>query len=237
LAKKLANPIASLISLPFQSNFDHGIGTLRGSRYTLNVQPVIPVALNKNLNLITRVILPVVSQYNITGQAKHESGIADVVASAFFSPSNSKNGLTWGAGPVLLIPTGTNSYLTGKKFGIGPTVVALKQAGGWTYGALINQIWSVAGSSSRSDISQMFVNPFLTYNWKSGAGITTAFEWTQNWKASTSNVWLIPMFSGLTSFGKQKVSMAIGPKFNIGAPAAVKTKFGLRASLVLLFPK
>ena len=89
LAKKLANPIASLISVPFQNNLDHGIGPLKGSRYTLNIQPVIPMAISSNLNLISRVIVPVVSQYNISGVGNHESGISDIVASAFFSPSNS----------------------------------------------------------------------------------------------------------------------------------------------------
>ncbi|MGL2993096.1 hypothetical protein [Flavobacterium sp. TSSA_36] len=237
LAKKLANPIASLISVPFQNNLDHGIGSLKGSRYTLNIQPVIPIAISSNLNLISRVILPVVSQYNISGINKHESGISDIVASAFFSPTNSKNGFTWGAGPVLLFPTGTNDYLTGKKFGVGPTIVALKQTGGWTIGALWNQIWSVSGSSTREDISQMFVNPFLAYNWKSGAGLTGNLEWTQNWQSNQANVWFSPMFSGLTSFGKQKVSFAVGPKFNLAAPDEVRAKMGLRASLVLLFPK
>lgn len=237
LAKKLANPIASLISVPFQNNLDHGIGPLKGSRYTLNIQPVIPVAITPKINLISRVIVPVVSQYNISGVGNHESGISDVVSSAFFSPSNSKNGITWGAGPVLLFPTGTDDYLTGKKFGVGPTVVALKQSGGWTMGALWNQIWSVSGSSSREDISQMFVNPFMGYNWKSGAGVTGNLEWTQNWQSGKANVWFSPMFSGLTSFGKQKVSLAVGPKFNIAAPSSVRADFGLRGGLVLLFPK
>jgi hypothetical protein len=237
LAKKLANPIASLISLPFQNNLDHGIGNLNGSRYTLNIQPVIPISISKKLNLITRVIVPIVSQYNITEVAKHQSGISDIVASAFLSPTNTKNGVTWGAGPVFLFPTGSDKYLTGKKFGIGPTIVALKQKNGWTYGALINQIWSVSGSKERPDISQMLLNPFLTYNWKSGAGITTAVEWTESWTAKTTNVFIIPTFSGLTSFGKQKVSLAVGPKFNVTAPSGVRSKFGLRASLTMLFPK
>lgn len=237
LAKKLANPIASLISVPFQNNLDHGIGPLKGSRYTLNIQPVIPMAISPNINLISRVIVPVVSQYNISGVGNHESGISDIVASAFFSPSNSKNGFTWGAGPVLLFPSGTDDYLTGKKFGVGPTIVALKQTGGWTIGALWNQIWSVSGSSTREYISQMFVNPFLAYNWKTGAGLTGNLEWTQNWQSNRANVWFSPMFSGLTSFGKQKVSLAVGPKFNIIAPDEVKAKFGIRAALVLLFPK
>lgn len=237
LAKKLANPVASLISLPFQNNIDQGIGNLKGSRYTLNVQPVIPITLTKSINVITRVIIPYVSQFNITGIGQHQSGLSDIVASAFFSPTASKNGITWGAGPVFLFPTGTNDYLTAKKFGVGPTVVALKQTGGWTYGTLLNQIWSLAGFENREDINQLFINPFIAYNWKSGSGITAAFEWSQNWKSSQTSVYFIPMFSGLTSFGNQKVLLAIGPRFNVSAPGEIKSKFGLRGSLALLFPK
>ena len=166
LAKKLANPISSLISLPFQNNTDIGIGQFNGTRNTLNIQPVLPISLNENLNLITRMILPVISQYNITGEGNHESGLGDIVLSGFLSPSQSKNGLTWGAGPVFLIPTATNDYLASKKFGIGPTVVALYQTNGITFGGLVNQIWSVAGDKDRGDVSSLFLQPFFNYNWK-----------------------------------------------------------------------
>jgi hypothetical protein len=108
LAKKLANPIASLISLPFQNNFDHGIGSLNRSRCTLNVQPVIPVSITKKLNLISRVIVPFVYQYNITAVAKHQSGLSDIVASSFLSPTNTKNGVNWGAVPFFLFPSGSD---------------------------------------------------------------------------------------------------------------------------------
>jgi hypothetical protein len=237
LAKKLANPIASLISLPFQNNSDHGIGSLEGSRNTLNVQPVIPMTLSPKLNLIARWVQPIVSQFNITGVGEKQSGLADAVVSGFISPKASKNGFTWGAGPVLLLPIGTNDFLTGKKFGIGPTAVALKQSGGWTYGALINQIWSVAGSESRPDVNQMFVQPFFNYNWKSGAGLGANMEWTQNWQASTSVIWLNPTIAGVTALGKQKVQLAAGPRFNLAAPESAKSRFGVRAAVVLLFPK
>jgi len=236
LAKKLANPIASLISLPLQNNLDHGIGVNKGSKYLLNVQPVIPMKVSKNLNLITRWIVPIISQYNITGPGQSQSGLGDAVISGFLSPTNTKNGVTWGAGPVLLVPLGGGDYLSAKQFGIGPSVVALKQKNGWTYGGLMNQIWGTGGSD-KVEVNQLFVNPFLTYNWKSGSGITAAFEWTENWAQQNTTFYFIPMVSGLTSFGKQKVSLAVGPKFNIAAPEAVKSKFGLRAALVFLFPK
>ena len=237
LAKKLANPISSLISLPFQNNTDIGIGPNNGSRNTLNIQPVLPISINENLNLITRMILPVISQYDITGVGNSETGLGDVVLSGFLSPSQSKNGLTWGAGPVFLIPTATNDYLASKKFGIGPTAVALYQINGITFGGLVNQIWSVAGDKDRNDVSSLFFQPFFNYNWKSGAGIGGNFEITQNWESDTTVVWFNPTISGVTGLGKQKVQLAVGPRFNLAAPNGSKADIGFRAAVVFLFPK
>jgi len=237
LAKKLANPISSLISLPFQNNTDFGIGDNNGTRNTLNIQPVIPISLTNKISLITRVVLPYVTQYNITGVGNNESGLGDTVLSAFVSPSSSKNGFTWGAGPVLLIPTGTNDFLTSKKFGIGPTAVALYQNKGMTIGGLINQIWSVAGNDDRPDVSALFFQPFFNYNWKSGAGIGGNFEITQNWEADTTIVWFNPTITAVTSIGTQKTQFAIGPRFNLAAPSGTKADLGVRAVVVFLFPK
>ena len=234
LAKKLSNPIASLISVPFQNNTDFGIGDNFGTRNTLNIQPVIPIKVSDNLNLITRYIVPVIAQYNITGYQQDEFGLGDAVISAFISPTES--GITWGVGPVFLVPTGTDDFLTTKKWGVGPTAVALVQTSGWTIGGLINQIWSFAGSEDRPDVSQMFVQPYVTYNWKSGAGIGTNIEWTQNWKSSTSTIWLNPTISAVTSLGDQKTQFAIGPRFNLAAPGGSEADFGVRAVIVLLFP-
>ncbi|WP_205461970.1 transporter family protein [Mangrovibacterium lignilyticum] len=237
LAKKLSNPIASLISVPLQNNTDLGIGANGGSRNTLNIQPVVPLSLTEDINLIVRWVQPVISQYNVTGSGKHESGLGDAVVSAFFSPAEAKNGLTWGVGPVLLVPTGTNDYLTAKKLGIGPTAVALYQANGMTFGALVNQVWSIAGDKDRSDLSSMFFQPFFTYNWKSGAGIGANFEVTQNWKGNTTTVWLNPILTAVTSLGKQKTQFLFGPRLNLAAPDGGKADFGVRAGVVFLFPK
>jgi hypothetical protein len=229
LAKKLANPIASLISVPLQNNSDFGIGSLEGSRNTLNIQPVVPLAINENINLITRVVLPVIRQDNITGPGETQSGFGDALVSAFLSPSASENGFTWGVGPVFLVPVG-NEDLTLDKFGVGPTAVALKQTGGFTYGALINQIWA-------DDLSQMFLQPFLVYNWASGAGVGGNFELTQNWTAEQTILWLNPTITGLTALGKQKVQLGGGPRFNLAAPSGAKANWGVRAIVVFLFPK
>jgi hypothetical protein len=237
LAKKLANPVSSLISVPFQNNSDYGIGRYKGSRNTMNVQPVVPISITKDLNLIARWVQPIVTQNNITGVGEKQFGLADAVVSAFISPSNSKNGFTWGAGPVFLVPVATEAALASKQFGVGPTVVALKQANGWTYGALGNQLWGIAGGEGRPKVNQMYLQPFLNYNWKSGAGLGGGLEWTQNWTAGSTTLWFIPTISGLTSLGKQKVSLAFGPRFNLAAPSGGRTDMGWRAAATLLFPK
>jgi hypothetical protein len=235
LAKKLANPIASLISVPFQNNTFYGIGAYNGTQNVMNFQPVIPIKLNENWNVITRVIVPIVTQYNLTGENTSQSGLSDITASAFFSPSHTHNGVTWGVGPAFLIPTATNTNLGTGKFGIGPTAVILKQANGFTYGALMNQIWSVAGSSDRTNVSQLFVQPFFTYNWKSGAGIGVVGSITQNWETQKNATTITVPFSGITKFGKQIIQLAVGPQFPVsGTPLA---DFGWRAQLTLIFPK
>ena len=232
LAKKLANPIASLISVPLQNNSDFGIGEWEGSRNTLNVQPVIPFSLTPKLNLINRVILPVISQYGVTSPDERQTGLGDAVVSAFLGPAESK--IIWGAGPVFLLPTGTQDAFTADKFGMGPTAVALAQVSGITLGALVNQIWTFGDSPN---ISQMFLQPFFVYNWPSGAGAGFNLELTQNWSSKTSVLWFNPTFSGVTSFGKQKVQLVVGPRFNLAAPESAKANWGVRAVLVFLFPK
>ena len=185
LAKKLQNPVAALISVPFQSNFDFGLGSSHtGWRYTLNMQPVIPISLTKDWNLISRTILPVISQHNAVGapieaggeevevipSGSHaavdvnQEGLGDTVQSFFFSPVKpGPGGIIWGLGPVFLLPTATEDLLGSGKWGTGPTAVLLKQTGGWTYGILANQIWSIAGNEQRACINSTFLQPFLSY--------------------------------------------------------------------------
>jgi hypothetical protein len=237
LAKKLANPVASLISVPFQNNVDVGIGDFNGSRNTLNFQPVIPIKLTTKLNLITRIVLPIVAQHDIYGENSKQSGLSDAVVSAFISPSEPKNGLVWGAGPALLVPTATDNLLGTEKFGVGPTALVLKQANGWTIGGLANQIWSVAGNNDRTDVNQLFLQPFLNYNWKSGAGLGLNAEITQNWEAETTTAFLNPSISGVTKLGSQIVSLVVGPRIQLAAAEGSKSDFGVRAALTLVFPK
>jgi hypothetical protein len=236
LAKKLSNPVASLISVPLQNNTDYGIGPHNGSKNTLNIQPVIPIQVSPKINLIARIILPVINQRDVSGDNRNEDGLSDVTATAFFAPSEMKS-LIWAVGPAFLIPTGTNGHLTTKKWGVGPSALVLKQAKGFTVGFLVNQIWSFAGSEERPDVNQMFLQPFLVHNWKSGAGLGINAEITENWEAGNGIAFINPTVSGVTKLGKQTVSLAVGPRIPVSGPAASEPDFGFRAVLTLVFPK
>src|SRR5262245_49675786 len=232
VANKLSNPVASLISVPFQNNVDYGIGRYHGSKYTVNFQPVIPISLSPKLNLITRYIIPIIDQHDITGEGEDQFGLSDATISGFFSPVDSKNGWIWGAGPAFLVPTGTNDFLSTRKWGIGPTALLLRQANGLTYGFLVNQLWSFAGDESRSDVNQMFLQPFFAKNWKSGGGISVNSEITCNWEDNKTTAFLNPLVTGVTKLGKQAVSLGVGPRIPLGKPA----DFGFRGVLTFVFP-
>jgi hypothetical protein len=237
LAKKLSNPIASLISLPFQNNLDVGIGEFNGSRNTLNFQPVLPISLSPKLNMITRLVLPIITQQDISASGANESGLSDATVSALFSPAEAKNGLTWGVGPIFLVPTATDKFLGTEKFGVGPTAIILKQQSGWTYGALVNQIWSIAGKSDRTDVNQMFVQPFFVYNWQSGAGLGGNFEITQNWEGNSTTAFFNPTLTGITKIGNQRVQLGVGPRIPVAIPEGSRPDFGIRAVMNFVFPK
>jgi hypothetical protein len=200
LAKQLSNPVASLISVPFQANEDWGFGpTGNGYKFTLNIQPVIPISISKDWNLIIRTIFPIVSQHDLfyfanlpkdsplQPQNRSQDGLSDTTQSFFLSPKKpGPFGLIWGLGPAFLYPTGTHPLLDTGTFSIGPTFVGLKQEGPWTIGVLMNQLWSVVISEHRSSVSQMFVQPFITYTTKSHTTFTINTETTANWNASST---------------------------------------------------
>ena len=238
LAKQLSNPIASLISVPFQFNYDSGFGPDDGYRATLNIQPVIPISLNDDWNLISRTILPIVTQDDIAGPSGSQSGLGDITQSLFFSPKAAgPGGIIWGAGPVFLVPTATDDLLGTGKWGAGPTGVALKQAGPWTFGMLANHIWSFAGDGDRSDVNSTFMQPFLSYTTPDAWTFGVNTEATYNW---TSEEWSVPInltVGKLVKFGHQPVSFTVGARYWAESPENGPDGWGFRGVVTLLFPK
>lgn len=236
LAQALANPIASLIQVPIQQNFDFGFGPGgEGWKSTTNIQPVVPVSLNRDWNLISRTILPIVHQKGLTAPGQSQFGLGDTVQSLFFSPK-AASGLVWGAGPVFLLPTATGAALGSEKWGIGPTAVVLKQQGPWTVGALANHIWSLAGADDRADVSVTFLQPFAAYATKSGTTYGINMEITRDW---TGDVWVAPLnlvVSQLLKAGNQPIQIGAGARYYVASPAG-GPGWGVRINLVLLFPR
>ena len=239
VARQLANPIASLISVPLQFNYDEDFGVDgAGSLMRLNVQPVIPISLNDDWNVISRTILPVVNQQEFPLPGYDEFGLSDTVQSLFFSPkAPTSSGWIWGAGPVLLLPTATDQFLGTEKWGIGPTAVALKQSGQWTYGGLFNHIESFAGESTRADVSATFVQPFLTYITSSQTTFALNTESTYDWE---TREWSVPInfnVNQLLKVGDQLLQVGGGLRYWVNAPDAGPDGWGVRINFVLVYPK
>jgi hypothetical protein len=239
LAKQLSNPIASLTSVPLQFNWDGGVGTADdGDRFFVNVQPVIPVSIGEEWNMISRTIVPVISQNDVFPGAGSQFGLGDTVQSLFFSPKAlTAGGWTWGVGPVLLLPTATDDLLGTGKWGAGPTAVALRQtAGGLTYGVLFNHLWSFAGEDDRPDVNATYLQPFLGKSLGKGRTLSLALESTYDWE---NQQWTVPLnfgYSKVSRIGKQMVSYQGGVRYYLEAPDA-GADWGVRFTFTLLYPK
>lgn len=235
LAKQLANPVASLISVPIQGNVDFGIGPGDGTRSVTNIQPVIPFELSENWNLISRTILPVIDQEGIApGGVTDAFGLGDTVQSLFFSPKASDP--IWGVGPVFLIPTATDDLLGSEKWGAGPTALVLKQTGPWTYGALANHLWSFAGDDGRDDVNATFLQPFLAYITDTKTTLALNLESTYDWEQEEWNVPANFVVSQLLKIGDQPVQFFGGVRYYLETPDG-GPEWGLRFGLTFLFPK
>jgi len=236
LQQKLANPVASLRTLPLQSNFDFGLGPNKdGFRYTLNIQPVLPFSLSPKWNLISRTIVPLVSQSGVIGNSS-QTGLGDTAQTFYFSPNTNKS-VIWGAGPSLLIPTATNEVLGSKKLGLGVSGVVLKQSGQWTVGGLVTEVWSVAGQSRRADFAITALQPFLTYNTKNRWILTAQTETTHEWKSNTWNVPILLQAAKLLIVGKTPVTVGGGLRCWANSPAGGPRGCGFRLFVTPLFPK
>lgn len=239
LAKKLANPIASLISVPIQVNYDENFGpNEKGSVWRTNIQPVIPFTLSDEWNLISRTIVPVIDQDDFPTNGLGESGVGDIVQSLFLSPKEpTSNGVIWGVGPVFLLPTASDDALGTEKWGIGPTAVALKQSGPWTYGALANHIESFAGENNRAYVSGTLLQPFVSYITKTKTTFGLNLESTYDWR---SNQWSVPInftVSQLMKVGKQPFQIGGGVRYWADSPDNGPEGWGIRLQITFLFPK
>jgi hypothetical protein len=239
LAKIAQNPIGNLVNVPFQENVYLNTGPLGGTYNVLNIQPVIPVAINSDWNILTRTIVPVVSLPALAPDEGRTNGIGDVQFSAFLSPANPSEWI-WGVGTITQLPTHSNSLLGNKNAGLGPTFVLMhiEHDNPWVLGVLVNNVWSV-GSSSSPSYSNGLIEPIVNYNFKGGLYIASAPEWNVSWDAKGSQQWTVPMGIGVGKIfhiGKLPVNTQLSTYYNVVRPDFAPNWL-LRLQVQLMFPK
>lgn len=240
LAKLAQNPVGNLISLPFQNNTNLNYGPLKKTQNILNIQPVIPFDISPEWNIITRTIVPVVSQPALFAGDSRVNGIGPTQLSAFLSPANPMGGVIWGAGAIGQVPTTSDSALGSYRWGFGPTFVLLHLAerDPWVYGFLVNNVWSV-GTGGGGSYNNLLLQPFVNYNFEGGLYLTSAPIVTANWNAASSQRWTVPLGGGVGKifhFGKLPVNTQISAYYNVAHPD-FGPNWQIRAQVQLMFPK
>jgi hypothetical protein len=237
LAKATQNPLASMISLPFQNNTNFGIGPDDDTQNILNIQPVLPFSLSEDWNLITRTIVPVMSQPGIGPGESRTNGLGDVTLTGWMSPKNSGKWI-WGVGGALVMPTASDDALGNDRWSVGPSVVVLTMPGKWVIGSLVSNVWSVGGSGD-TDVNFFTWQYFVNYNMDNGWYLTSAPIITANWEANSDNTWTVPFGGGVGKIfriGKQPLNAQVSAYYNVEKPAS-GADWQLRLQLQMLFPK
>ncbi|WP_201313125.1 transporter [Dyella sp. EPa41] len=239
LAKKISNPVADIITMPIEFNFDQHLGALNGDRYYANLIPVVPFHLNDDWNIVSRTVIPVVQQNRIYKDELSEFGLGDATESIFLSPSlPTDDGVLWGVGPAFLIPLATDDRLGHEKWGAGPTGVIIRQTpSGWTYGIYANHLWSIDGTRRRGNVSQTFVEPFVAYTTPSAVTYTVKVESTYDWEARQR--WTVPVtvtVGKLLHLGRLPINLAGGVRGFMASPDS-GADWGLRLTVTFILPK
>ena len=238
LAKAAQNPVANMISVPFQNSTNFNVGPYSRTQDILNIQPVIPVTLNPEWNVITRTIVPLIWQPGMAPGQDTDFGLGDIQFTAFLSPAKPGE-IIWGVGPIFQLPTHTNDLGT-LKWGIGPSVVGLKIEKQWVYGALINQVWSFAGPDDAPGINQFLMQLFANYNMEGGFYLVSAPIITANWKASAGDQWTVPLGGGVGKIlkigGKLPLNLSAQAYYNVLSPDS-GPDWSVRLQAQILLPK
>ena len=241
LAKLAQNPVGNLVSVPFQNNTNFNVGPQNGTQNILNIQPVYPIEVNEDWNIITRTILPLVWQPGFAPGENTTFGLGDTQLSGFLSPSQpSPGGIIWGAGAIAQIPTDSNG-LGNKNWGVGPTAVLLRLQKGnpWVYGALVNNVWSLSSSERGGSYNNFLLQPFVNYNFPGGTYIASAPIITADWKADSGQRWTVPLGMALGRIfhlGRLPINSQIGAYYNVVHPDN-GPNWQLRVQVQFMFPK
>ena len=246
IAKKLANPIADLLNIPFQFNFDNNASRYTdefgnqtsGRRFQLNIQPVVPIVLNNDWNIISQSNIPIIDQHDIRPQSGTQSGLGDISQNLFLSPSMAtESGVIWGIGSAFQLPTGTDALTSSRKWSMGPGAVVAQEKGHWFYGLLVNHVWSFAGSSRGKDVSATYLQPFVSYITSNAWTFTLVSEASYDW---TNRSWTAPVdLVGVKvlEFGSKKISVGGGIRYWAASPESGPADWGGRVTVTWIYSK
>ena len=240
LAKLAQNPVGNLISVPFQNNTNLNFGPEKGNQNILNIQPVIPIEVDKDWNIITRTIVPLIWMPSLGPDTPAKSGIGDIQFSAFLSPATPGHWI-WGVGAIAQLPTNSSEELGNKNWGLGPSIVVLHLDHGdpWVYGVLVNNVWSLSSNKQGGSYNNGLIQPFLNYNFEGGLYLTTSPILTVNWKATGGQQWTVPLGGGVGKIfhlGKLPVNTQLSAYYNVAKPD-FGPNWQIRAQVQLMFPK
>ena len=238
LAKKVQNPVSDLIAVPIEYNLNFDVGMNGDIQHVINVLPVVPLKLNDKWILINRAIIPAIYQPLLAPGVGDEFGLGDINFTGFLSPRES-SGITWGVGPSLTIPSASNEVLGTGKWSLGPAFVVFRDIGSWSAGLLISNAWSIGGKSDRADVNAGFLQPWLYYNFPSGAYIFCEPVITVDWKADSDERWTVPLGIGvgkIFTIGSQYVNAQVAVFYNVETPTD-GAKWTIRPQFTFLFPQ
>ncbi|MGB5746296.1 MAG: transporter [Desulfobacterales bacterium] len=238
LAKASQNPVSSLISVPFENNFNLNAGPEDKLDYVLNIKPVLPVGLTGNWNLINRAIVPVINQgERFPGQGS-QFGLGDITYQGFLTPAKTGK-FIWGLGPMLVMPTGTDNRLTSGKWSAGPAAVGLSMPGHWVLGALLYNVWSFAGADDNPEVNTMGLQYFINYNLPDGWYLSMSPTITANWEADSDNTWTVPVgggFGRVFKIARQPINASLKANYSVERPDDA-SDWNIAATVTFLFPK
>lgn len=239
LAKLAQNPVANLVSIPIQNDFNYNYGPHNGNQYVGNFQPVIPFSPTESWNVITRTIVPVIHQPWLGPDFGDTWGMGDIQFTAFLSPTKPTSGIIWGVGPIVQLPSGTDNSTTAGKWAAGPSAVALRMDGHWVYGALVNYLSSFAGQEDRGAVSQWTIQPFINYNLYDGWYLSASPIITADMMAESSQQWTVPLGGGvgkIVHLGKLPMNLQLQGFYNVEHPD-VGPEWSVRLQVQILLPK
>lgn len=239
LAKKLSNPVADVINMPFQLNYDDNIGTNENiERYQLNIQPVIPMKINGHWNVISRTVLPVIVQQYDGIEKSTDWGVGDVIQSFFFTPTpKTPDDLIIGFGPVIYLPTASEKIFGPDQYAVGPTAVIAKQRNRWTIGTLANHLWAMEKKENAQGINSTFFQPFINYTTPTSVTYSLNTESTYDWNTDDYTIPVNLTVTKIIKIDKQLISVGGGGRFWARDTDSSAKEFGVRLVASFIFPK